>query len=86
MGWLGSALVRDGPGRTHVPRMRTSRRLTQSRGVRRSRTRSTAGLMKELGYEVPPSTYAKHVVMGKEFDPKKPDEYLKTFDIQVASR
>ena len=37
--------------------------------------------MKKLGYPVPPTTYEKHVIMGKVFDPEKPEEYLKTFSI-----
>jgi nitrate/nitrite transport system substrate-binding protein len=34
--------------------------------------------MAELGMEVPKSTYQKHVILGKEFDPAKPEEYLKS--------
>lgn len=37
--------------------------------------------MKKLGYPVPPTSYEKHVIMGKVFDPEKPEEYLKTFSI-----
>ena len=32
--------------------------------------------MKELGLEAPKANYAKHMIMGKEFDPGKPDAYL----------
>jgi nitrate/nitrite transport system substrate-binding protein len=39
-------------------------------------------LMKELGYDVPASTYRKHVIMGKEFDPVAPDAYLASFAIR----
>jgi nitrate/nitrite transport system substrate-binding protein len=38
--------------------------------------------MKGLGYTAPDSTYTKHVIMGKEFDPAKPEEYLKSFAIK----
>ncbi|MDB4274020.1 ABC transporter substrate-binding protein [Algibacter sp.] len=37
--------------------------------------------MKELGYESPSKTYKKHVIMGKEFDPDFPEEYLNSFEI-----
>jgi nitrate/nitrite transport system substrate-binding protein len=37
--------------------------------------------MKKLGYPVPTTTYEKHVIMGKTFDPDKPEEYLKSFTI-----
>ncbi len=38
--------------------------------------------MKELGYEPPSKTYAKYTIMGKEFDPDKPDEYVSSFPIR----
>ena len=38
-------------------------------------------LTKELGYKTRTYTYGKHVIMGKEFDPSKPDEYVKSFPI-----
>ncbi len=38
-------------------------------------------VMKKLGYPVPATTYEKHVIMGKTFDPEKPEEYLKSFAI-----
>ncbi len=38
-------------------------------------------LMKELGYNPPATTYAKHTIMGKVFDPAKPEAYLKSFKI-----
>lgn len=38
-------------------------------------------IAKELGYPTHPSTSMKHVIMGKEFDPSKPDEYLNGFAI-----
>jgi len=42
----------------------------------------TAKLMKEVGL-VPPTTSSKSFkVMGKEFDPAKPDDYLKSFAIK----
>jgi nitrate/nitrite transport system substrate-binding protein len=42
----------------------------------------TGKLMKEVGLE-PPSTRSKSFkVMGKEFDPAKPDDYLRSFAIK----
>jgi len=39
--------------------------------------------MKDLGQPVPAGpSYIKHKIMGKEFDPAKPEEYLKSFAIQ----
>ena len=38
--------------------------------------------MAELGQKSPPSAYAKFKVMGKEFDPTKPDAYLAGFAIK----
>jgi nitrate/nitrite transport system substrate-binding protein len=40
--------------------------------------------MKELGMPVPEGAYKKFKVMGKEFDPAKPEEYLKSFAIAKA--
>lgn len=40
--------------------------------------------MKELGYAPPAETYKKHLIMGKEFDPAKPDAYLKSFKISKS--
>jgi len=39
-------------------------------------------LMKQLGYTPPTTTYAKYTVMGKVFDPAKPEEYVKSFAIK----
>ncbi len=39
-------------------------------------------LMKEVGLKPPASTSKKFVVMGKEFDPAKPDAYLASFAIK----
>lgn len=39
--------------------------------------------MKELGYDAPSTTYKKHVIMGKEFDPNFPEDYVNSFDIRV---
>lgn len=39
-------------------------------------------IMKQQGYEAPTTTYTKHVIMGKEFDPSKPEDYLNTFAIK----
>ena len=41
-------------------------------------------IMKELGYSAPGATYAKHTIMGKEFDPADPEGYLKSFAIRRA--
>jgi len=41
--------------------------------------------MKELGMPVPEGAYKKFKVMGREFDPAKPDDYLKGFAIQKAA-
>ncbi len=40
-----------------------------------------AELTKELGFEANTTTYKKHVIMGKEFDADKADEYLNGFPI-----
>jgi nitrate/nitrite transport system substrate-binding protein len=39
--------------------------------------------MKEMGYEAPSATYKKHIIMGKEFDPNFPEDYVNSFDIRV---
>lgn len=41
-------------------------------------------VMEELGYTTPGSTYKKHMIMGKEFDSARPEEYLKSFAISRA--
>jgi len=41
-------------------------------------------LMKEVGLTPPSSTSKSFVVMGKTFDPSKPDEYVKSFAIKKA--
>ena len=41
--------------------------------------------MKELGQPVPDGAYKKFKVMGKEFDPAKPADYLKGFAISKAA-
>jgi nitrate/nitrite transport system substrate-binding protein len=38
-------------------------------------------IMKELGYATPATTYAKYTIMGKAFDPAKPEAYVKSFKI-----
>lgn len=38
--------------------------------------------MAELGMKPPASSYMKHTIMGKEFDPAKPAEYLNAFAIK----
>lgn len=42
-------------------------------------------IMKELGMEVPATTYESYTIMGKTFDPDKADEYAKSFAIGRAS-
>ena len=41
--------------------------------------------MKELDQKVPDGAYKKFKVMGKEFDPAKPDEYTNSFAIRKAA-
>jgi nitrate/nitrite transport system substrate-binding protein len=42
--------------------------------------------MKELGMEFKAGpAFTKHTIMGKEFDPAKPDAYLKSFSISKAA-
>jgi nitrate/nitrite transport system substrate-binding protein len=42
----------------------------------------TAKLMKDVGLTPPTTTSKAFVVMGKTFDPAKPEEYLKGFKIK----
>ncbi len=42
----------------------------------------TAKLMKEMGLSAPDSTYKSFAVMGKTFDPAKPDDYVQSFAIK----
>ena len=44
----------------------------------------TTNLMKEVGLTPPTTTSKKFKVMGKEFDPAKPDDYIKSFAIKRA--
>jgi len=44
----------------------------------------TAKLMRAAGLTPPATTTKKHVIMGKEFDPAKPDEYVASFKIKRA--
>ena len=44
----------------------------------------TAKLMKEVGLTPPSATSKSFVVMGKTFDPAKPEEYVKSFAIKRA--
>ena len=41
-------------------------------------------VMAEMGLPVPSETYAKYTIMGKEFDPDKPEAYLDSFAIKSA--
>ena len=45
----------------------------------------TARLMKEVGLTPPTATSKSFIVMGKTFDPAKPEEYLDSFKIRKAS-
>ena len=45
----------------------------------------TTKLMKEVGLTPPAATSKSFKVMGKEFDPTKPDEYVKSFAIKRAA-
>ena len=45
----------------------------------------TAALMKEMGLSPPSGGYNSFTVMGKTFDPSKPEEYLKSFKIKKAA-
>ena len=45
----------------------------------------TAKLMKELGLTPPTATTKTFVVMGKTFDPAKPEEYIKSFAIKRST-
>ncbi len=41
-----------------------------------------AKLMRDAGMTPPTTTQRKHTIMGKEFDPAKPDEYISSFRIK----
>jgi nitrate/nitrite transport system substrate-binding protein len=45
----------------------------------------TAKVMMEMGLTPPTTSYKSFVVMGKTFDPEKPDDYLASFKIRKAS-
>jgi len=45
----------------------------------------TAKVMKEMGLTPPTTSYKSFSVMGKTFDPAKPDDYLAGFKIRKAS-
>ena len=42
----------------------------------------TARLMKDVGLTPPATTSKTFTVMGKTFDPAKPEDYLKSFKIR----
>ena len=42
----------------------------------------TATLMTEMGLAAPKGTYKSFTVMGKTFDPAKPEEYVQSFAIK----
>jgi nitrate/nitrite transport system substrate-binding protein len=39
-------------------------------------------MMEAEGYKAPSETYKKHVIMGREFDPTKPEQYVQSFAIK----
>jgi nitrate/nitrite transport system substrate-binding protein len=39
-------------------------------------------LMREAGFTPPAAISKKHVIMGKEFDPEKPEDYIASFKIK----
>ena len=41
--------------------------------------------MKDMGLTPPATSYKSFFVMGKPFDPAKPDEYVASFKIRKAS-
>ncbi|KPF96273.1 nitrate ABC transporter substrate-binding protein [Rhodopseudomonas sp. AAP120] len=45
----------------------------------------TAKVMKDMGLTPPTTAYKSFTVMGKSFDPQKPDDYLASFKIKKAS-
>jgi nitrate/nitrite transport system substrate-binding protein len=45
----------------------------------------TAKLMKDVGLTPPTTTTKSFSVMGKTFDPAKPEDYLASFKIKKAS-
>ncbi len=45
----------------------------------------TAKLMKEVGLTPPTTTSKTFVVMGKTFDPSKPEDYIKSFKIKRST-
>jgi nitrate/nitrite transport system substrate-binding protein len=45
----------------------------------------TAKLMKEAGLTPPDTTSKTFVVMGKTFDPTRPEDYIKSFAIKRAA-
>jgi nitrate/nitrite transport system substrate-binding protein len=42
----------------------------------------TAKLMRQMGLTPPTNTSKSFVVMGKTFDPSKPDDYVNSFSIK----
>ena len=45
----------------------------------------TAKLMKTMGLPTPDTTYKSFTVMGKTFDPGKPEEYVQSFAIRRSA-
>lgn len=41
-------------------------------------------IMTDLGYDAPEESYKSHTIMGKTFDPAKPEEYISSFAISKA--
>ena len=49
------------------------------------RYQEDVALMAEMGLTPPTTSYKSFSVMGKTFDPEKPDDYLASFKIRKAS-
>ena len=46
------------------------------------RIEQTLRWMRDMGFAAPTSTSKTFVVMGKTFDPSKPDDYVQSFSIK----
>jgi len=42
-------------------------------------------VMKDMGQTVPDGAFPKFTIMGKVFDPARPDDYLKSFAVARAA-
>ena len=73
--WILTQLKRWGYLKTDVDYKKVAEEVFRATDARRR--------MAELGFKAPSSNYTKHTIMGKVFDPAKPDEYLKSFAIRT---